>query len=174
MLSIVLCVVIGILFIYYCRNRYIYYQRENELFNVTEFLKLETIILFSHKELVGHIMKIMKKTNKPLNIQVADNSYLFIPANISKAELFSKIDLAQTLMIRRRYDGKNDEPVKDTVDKNIFDIWLDYGYKQNYRTILRREMATLLENDEISNSTYNEMYRRAFLFERNKYRNKGD
>lgn len=167
-MSIILCGVLGILFIFYCRNRYICYQKANKLFDITDCLKLETIILFSHEELAKRIMKIIKKTNKSLEIQVADNSYLLIPRNISKNELLSKIDIAQSLMIYKRYD-KNEQLVKETVDKQIFDIWLDYGYKQNYRVIFRREILNLLDSGEISNSTYNEMYRRMFCFERNKY-----
>ena len=111
-------------------------------------------------------MKILKKSGKRLNIQCGDDYYVPVPKDITAKELAAKLGILQDLMIRKRYESKNEIPVKDSIDRIIFDIWLDYGYKPNYRNILRREMAILLDKGDISNSTYNEIYRRAYMFER--------
>lgn len=164
----ILYVALMVLIFCYFGCWYTCYERANDLFNVTTCLRLETIILFSHEELAKRTMKIIKRTNKPLKIQVADDEYLSIPNNLSKEELLAKMDVLQSLMIHKRYCGENEAIVKEAVNRHLFDIWLDYGDKQNYRTILKREMLRLLDSEEISNSTYNEMYRRAFRFKRDK------
>lgn len=166
MLAFIVCIVCSVLFIWWAYNYHIYTKRANELFNVTDVLKVETLMLFSNEELVYRIMKILKKTGKRLNIQCGDDYYVPVPKDITAKELAAKLEILQDLMIRKRYESKNEIPVKDSIDRIIFDIWLDYGYKPNYRNILRREMAILLDKGDISNSTYNEIYRRAYMFER--------
>lgn len=169
MFKIIFFVVVGVLFVSWVIDRYVSYQKLNSLFEVDEVLKLETVILFSNEELARRILKIIKRTGKPLKVELADNYSFIVPVDISKKELLDKFELAQSLMIEKRYDGRDEITVKECVDKKIFDTWLDYGYKQNYRVILKREMLSMFETGEISNSTYNEMYRRAYLFERDKY-----
>ena len=166
MVSIILCAIFLIFTIYRCKEWIIYQQKENDLFNATNALNFETIILFSNYEITRRVLEIIKKTGKGVRIQCGNSSWLLISNDVCKDELLSKLELIQDVMIYKRYHGKNENFVKDNVDQILFDTWIDYGYRQNYRTILKREMANLLNSGEISNATYNEMYRRAYLFER--------
>lgn len=168
MFTFILLIITGVLFIWWLKCGYMNYQKMNFLFNVEDTLDFETAILFSNEELARRILKIVKRTNKPLTVRIADNYSFIVPADISKTEILAKLDDAQSLMIHKRYNGKDEILVKDYLDRMLFDIWLDYGYKYKYRTILKREMDYLLEKGELSNSSYNEIYRRAFYFERNK------
>lgn len=167
MMAFIVCIVCLVLLAFGIRNNYLYYKKANALFNVKGELNVQTLILFSNNELISRIMKILKETGEDLKIQCGDTYYMTISSNIKPCELCGKLDLLQSLMIHKRYDGKNEIVIKDSIDKIIFDIWLDYGHNPRYRNILRREIAMLLERGDISNSTYNEIYRRVYLFERN-------
>lgn len=152
-----------VVFIMWCKFIFNNNRRKKELFNVSDILKLETVILFSNYELVNYIMKIMRKSSKNLKIQCSPHNYIYAELDLKPKELRKRIETFQKTMINET-DEIQDYSRKG-ITELIYSIWIQYGMKRNYRTILVRELKFLLENAYISQNMYIEAYKRIYMFE---------
>jgi len=78
--------------------------------------------------------------------------------------LLNQIEEKQDFMIDKRYNPDSEYVVEEWIKKVMYDIWLDYGYKNNYKKLFWREISRLYSSGEVSTSSYNEIYRRFYKY----------
>ena len=88
--------------------------------------------------------------------------------NDTKKEIIKKIVIIQSFLERQRYITKDYYVgIKDSVDKKVLDVWIEYGNNSNYRRIFGNKIYNLWESGEISITTFNMLSRRFYEFNRN-------
>lgn len=159
-------VIIGLVAIGVCYCVYIRNKEENikELLTSSDTISLETIMGFSNEELVKRLKFYYKNQDKKVLLEYADGKYLEISTNDSEKALMKQIESKQDFMIDKRYNPDDEYVVKECINKIMYENWLDYAYKSNYKTLFWREMNRLYGSGEVSTSSYNEVYRRFYKY----------
>jgi len=163
MFILVIAVVIAVLIYLFVKD----YKEEKNIkkeFISNEIIHLDTLILFSNAEFANRIKRYYKHKYKNLKFEYADGKYRNIRTSMSKSEIKNSLEEAQDFMIARRYEPDKNYIVKDYITSIIFDVWLDYAYKSNYKILLKRELYRMLDEGTISNSSYNEISKRLRKF----------
>lgn len=141
-------------------------EKAKKIFKSGDELLLKDIILFSNDELASWIKKSLKKEKKKVKI-VYFNAKSKIIENCYSQKEISKVIRDIRWFLKLDAYGRKNSAIEDSVDEKILEIWLLHGQNKKYRTIFRNEVHKLIHEGKISNSTFNEMYRRFYKFERN-------
>ena len=168
MLTIIVCIVIVLIAVYYFSRIFEEEKKIEVLLTSSDIIPLTVVMAFSTTELIERIKCYYRKKGKRLKIEYSDGKYIEFHTSCSKEYLINLLDNKQDFIISKRYKPDDEYFVKDDIDKIMYDIWLDYAYRDNYKKIFWREMYNKLSRGEVSNSTYSEIYRR---FYRYKYMN---
>lgn len=134
-------------------------KRIKRLLTASDKLSLTVVTSFSIDELVDRIKTYYHGDNKKIFIEYADDKYLEINTNDTKEYILGRIDEIQEFMIRKRYEPDEEYVVKEYLSRVMHDLWLDYSYRNNYKTIFWREIGGKYSEGEISTSSYNQIYR---------------
>lgn len=171
MAMIFACFIVLIICIYYVVEHIKYIENVRMVIREGKDLLLKDIILFSNEELARRVKESFNDCFRSVKIVYFNDNYITLKDTDTKKEIMKKLDEVQDILIEERH---SDQPtvnsaIEDYIDEKMLDIWLDYGYNPRYRIIFKREMYYMLERDEISNSTFNRMYRRFYQFNRSEY-----
>ncbi len=150
---------------------YNYIEKERNiknLFSSDEMLKASTIILFSNKDLVRVIRNFLITTKKDIKVECFKEDYLVLRNSDSDDEITEKINHIRKSIIEKKCKEGDKFSIGDYVDNIMLNIWLDYGHEKYYRRLFKKEMYRLLNSGEIADSSFNEMYRRFYKFDRSK------
>lgn len=162
-------ILLGIVFILGCGMCIFHYYKleknKKELFTENEVITLEKVMIFSLIEFTSRLKRYYGRKGKTILVEYADGKYVAIDTKGTQLSMINKLDEVQNFMISKRYNPDDNYVVKDSINKIMYDIWLDYAYKGNYRSLFWREMNTMLEDNKISKYSYNEIYRRFTKYE---------
>lgn len=156
-LAIVLCVLLVKAYIEMETNKKI-------LLTSSDKIPLETVLMFSLYEFTKRLKRYYGKAGKTILIEYADDKWAALNTRDSQAEMIEVLEEAQGFMISKRYDPDENYVVKDSINKIMYDLWLDYAYKGNYSVLFWREINEMYSKYDISKSTYNEVYRRFYKY----------
>jgi len=170
-MSYVVCVVALLVVGYYIFSHIKYTKNAKLILEGGKDLMLKDIIIFSNQELARRIKKNFDKNRKSVKIYYFNEQYITIDSSDTKEHIMYKIENIQKFLREQRYETGNvqNSAIEDSIDEEMLDIWLDYGYKERYRIIFGREMDELLKSEQISNSTFNRMYCRFYQFDRSEF-----
>ena len=164
--GIILAIVFAIIFISF-KGHFKNERKIKNLFLSSEGLvDLHVVELFSTYDLVNRIKMYYPKDTKSLKVEYFPGKYTAINLKDSQLDIIKQLDDLQEHIISKRYCDTNEYIINDFLEKLIYDLWLDYSCKNNYRQIFKRHLYVLLEDGEISDSTFNELSRRFFDFEK--------
>jgi len=162
--------VFGVLIILMLFACWVYYFKEekaiSKLFINKDTIPINTLMRFSNEDFVDCIIKYNQGFCK-INVEYADKKYFQIDAKDSKKDILLKLEQIQKTMIEKRYNPDGEYIIKDKINKIIYDIWLDYSYKETYRKIFKEQVHAMFENDELSRYEFNEVSRRFTVIDMN-------
>lgn len=161
-------ILLGIIFICICGLGCMYYAKLQEnkkiLLTSSQIVPLKTVVCFSIYELTKRLKWYYGKDGEKILIEYADKKYIELDTKESQEELIEKLDKIQDFMISKRYKPDEIYVVKDNISKIMHDIWLDYAYKSNYKNLFWREMNRMFSEAKVPKSSYNEIYRRFYMY----------
>jgi len=161
-LVIIGLVAIGIYCCVYIRNKE---EKIKKLFTSHDkIIPLDVVMCFSNAEFVKRLKKYFDGSAKKMLLEYADGKYIEINTASSENRLLNQIEEKQDFMIDKRYNPDSEYVVEEWIKKVMYDIWLDYGYKNNYKKLFWREISRLYSSGEVSTSSYNEIYRRFYKY----------
>ena len=153
--------VLGIIYIIY----HIYTENGiKRILTSEQIIPLQTVMTFSNLELIKRLKRYYKGSKKIVFIEYSKGKHLVIFTDCSQKYLLEKLEQKQRYMINNRYELESNAELTDTVDSIIYDLWLDYAYKVNYENLFWREINDSYEAGKMSNSSYNEIYRRFYKY----------
>ncbi len=146
---------------------YIAYQNKiSELIIDCDEVKLRNVILFSNEDIAKAIRKRLDKGEKFVKIYYFNKHYIKINDTEGKECIKRRIEDIQDFLIEKSDLNLDNSLINNKIDERIMEVWIDYGYNQRYRRIFRTELEDMIETEKISNSTYNQIYRRFYKFEK--------
>lgn len=139
-------------------------RKIKRLLTSTDKLPMKVVVGFSVNELIDRLKAYYSSDSKKIFIEYADDKYLEINTNDTKEYILGRIDEIQEFMIRKRYEPDEEYVVKEYLSRVMHDLWLDYSYRNNYKTIFWREIGGKYSEGEISTSSYNQIYKRFYSY----------
>lgn len=129
-----------------------------------KIIPLDVLMCFSNTEFVQRFKRYFGSCSQNFLLEYADGKYVEINSLSSERHLLKQIEQKQDFMIDKRYNPDDEYVVKDSIKKVMFNIWLDYGYKDNYKKLFWNEMVRLYDSGDVATSTFNEINRRFYKY----------
>jgi len=151
---------LGAGFIYYFLD---WIDKQNniaEIFRNKRSFKLNTVVLFSHKQFIKNLKKYCSNNNKVM-VKFDEATCLTLKLSKPETELVKQMRSYMYNHDVKHINFKN----LDSITCVIFDIWKEHGHKDDYSKILKRILNNKLARDKISMSMYKAVCQRAFRYQ---------
>lgn len=155
-ITFIICLLILVLGISYAIHLLRIELEIRNMFTRGYTLKLRDIVTFSNRELAKRIKRYNKRVRIDCPVGIHGEVFIISPDD----DILYELSEMQKFLTKEQQDGKF--VIEDNIDKIMIDLWLDYSYKDKYKVIFKRQLYHMLEKEEISTYTFNEVYRRFF------------
>ena len=159
MINLVVIGIVVAIAISYIVNNIKQALRIKRFFVTKSVIKVSEMVTFSIDELVKGIKKYRENKDKDFLIEYEDNQYIELSNDDTKENLRKKLENIQDLLIRKRYIDGSEKSVNDYVVNIMHDIWVDFAHNRKYEDVFWRQMYRKLNDGDISDSTFNAVYR---------------